>query len=109
MVADSVHPLPLPMEYVREPASVTPPRSTGAAAAPYLPAACAALVALALYAVSLGGTYIYDDVGILKVDDRLTHPAQWGRYWHESYNLGIDNLYRPLVSMTCAIQWWLHG
>jgi hypothetical protein len=75
----------------------------------YLPALASGLLALALYAVTLGGTYIYDDFGILHVDDRLTVPAKWGHYWYEPYNGGIDNLYRPLVSMTYAIQWWLHG
>src|SRR6266550_1899431 len=75
----------------------------------YAPALSSALLALALYAVSLGGTYIYDDVGILQVDERLVNPDQWKRYWYESYNQGIDNLYRPLVSMTYAVQWWLHG
>jgi hypothetical protein len=75
----------------------------------YLPALAAGLLALGLYAVTLGGTYIYDDFGILHVDERLAAPAKWGRYWYEPYNGGIDNLYRPLVSMTYAIQWWLHG
>ncbi len=77
----------------------------------HLPALASALLALALFAVSIGGTYIYDDVAIISPvhDSRLADPSQWGRYWTESYNQGVDNLYRPLVSMSYAIQWWLHG
>lgn len=73
------------------------------------PAFWSALLALALYAVCLGGTYIYDDVAIIQTDDRLTDPHQWGRYWTEAYNNGIDNLYRPLTSMSYAVEWQLHG
>lgn len=75
----------------------------------FLPAVASALLAIALFAISIGGTYIYDDVGILQLDPRLRDPAQWVKYWTESYNQGVDNLYRPLVSMSYAIQWWLHG
>jgi hypothetical protein len=76
---------------------------------PSLPAIGAALLALALFAVTLGGTYVYDDFDVFQLDNRLRDPSQWGRYWTESYNGGVDNLYRPLVSMTYAVQWWLHG
>jgi hypothetical protein len=68
-----------------------------------------ALLGVALFAVSVGGTYIYDDITIIERDERLTDPSRWHRYWTESYNQGVDNLYRPLVSMTYAVQWWLHG
>ena len=74
------------------------------------PALASALLAAALFAVTLGGTYIYDDLYIIGVDTRLKDPAQWGKYWTKDYfNGGVDNLYRPLVSMSYAIQWWLHG
>ena len=75
----------------------------------FAPAIVSALLALALFSVTLGGTYIYDDVAVIETDKRLKDPSQWWRYWKESYNQGVDNLYRPLVSMTYAIQWWLHG
>ncbi len=74
------------------------------------PALISALVALSLYSLTLGGTYVYDDRYIVGTDPRLAHPAQWGQYWTKDYfNGGPDNLYRPLVSMSYAIQWWLHG
>src|SRR5439155_23772183 len=73
------------------------------------PAAISAAFAIALYAVSIGGTYVYDDWDILFNDSRVAHPGQWKQFWTESYNGGVDNLYRPLVSMTYATQWRLHG
>lgn len=73
------------------------------------PAIVAAAAALALFAVTLGGTFIYDDFDVFELDSRLREPARWGEYWTRSYNGGVDNLYRPLVSMTYAAQWWLHG
>src|SRR5437868_391636 len=75
-----------------------------------LPAAASAALALALYAITLGGTYIYDDRPILQQDPRLTSPARWKELWTRDYfNGGPDNLYRPLVSTTYALQVWGHG
>ena len=37
----------------------------------WLPAALSALVAFAVFAVTLAGTYIYDDVVVAKADARL--------------------------------------
>lgn len=74
------------------------------------PAAAAALLALAVFAITLGGTYIYDDVSIIQLDERISNPRLWYQYWTKDYfNGALDNLYRPLVSMSYAIQWWLHG
>jgi protein O-mannosyl-transferase len=74
------------------------------------PALASAALALALYVVTVGGTYIYDDVQIIEKDTRIQSPAQWKQLWTKDYfNGGIDNLYRPLTSQTFAIQWWLHG
>src|SRR5688572_6616148 len=74
------------------------------------PALAAAGLALALYAVTLGGTYVYDDLFIARDDPRLRDPAHWGAYWTRDYFLGgVDRLYRPLVSMSYALQWQVHG
>src|SRR5438874_2440501 len=73
------------------------------------PAALAALVALILYGVTLGGSYVYDDT-ILHEDPRFTHPGLWARFWTKDYMPGaVDKLYRPLTCMTFAVQYWLHG
>jgi protein O-mannosyl-transferase len=72
-------------------------------------AAVVALLAGALYAVSLGGTYVYDDVPVVQHDSRLQPKVRWGYLWTRGYNRGVDRLYRPLVTTSYAIEWWLHG
>ncbi len=84
-------------------------RFTHLLAHPAAPAIASALAALIVYTITLGGTFVYDDFDVFNNDARLRAPAQWWRYWTESYNGGVDNLYRPLVSMTYALQWMLHG
>jgi protein O-mannosyl-transferase len=81
----------------------SPPRS-------YTPAVLSAALAIALYAITLGGTKIYDDAFIVGQDPRIHHPALWGQYWTKDwFNGGLDNLYRPLVSQSFALEMWLHG
>ncbi len=73
------------------------------------PAVLSALAALIVYAVTLGGTYVYDDRYIVQADPRIWG-SKWGEIWTKDYfNGGADNLYRPLVSMTYAIQAKVHG
>jgi hypothetical protein len=67
------------------------------------------LAALILYAITLGGSYVYDDT-ILHEDPRFTHPALWWKFWTDQYMPGaVDRLYRPLTCMTFAVQYSLHG
>jgi hypothetical protein len=74
------------------------------------PSIVSAIFACALYAVTICGSYVYDDVARVHDDPRYASPAQWGKLWTEAYALdSIDNLYRPLTSTTYAIEWWLHG
>jgi hypothetical protein len=85
-------------------------RNDGSRFARAVPALAAAGLALALYAVTLGGTYVYDDLYIVRDDPRLHDPSLWGAYWTRDYFLGgVDRLYRPLVSMSYAVQWQLHS
>src|SRR6476661_1770969 len=68
------------------------------------PVLASAALALALYAVTLAGTYVYDDVFIVREDPRLHDPSRWAEYWVTDYFAGgIDKLYRPLVSMSFAL------
>ncbi len=75
----------------------------------WLPAIASAMLGILVFSVSIGGTYIYDDPLVIQEDPRIAHPGQWYRFWTEKYIPNVDNLYRPLVSMSYAIQWWLHG
>jgi hypothetical protein len=75
-----------------------------------LPAICAAIAALSLYAITLAGTYIYDDLEIIIADPRLANVQLWKEFWTKDYFYGgPDNLYRPLVSMSYAVQVRMHG
>ena len=84
--------------------------ATPTARRPVAPAALAAVVAALLYAVTLAGTYVYDDVPVVRDDPRVHSVAVWGQLWTGDYfDGGSDRLYRPLVSTSYAVQWWLHG
>lgn len=68
------------------------------------------MAALAVFAVTLGGTFVYDDLHVLYNDPRIANPRLWWQFWTRGYvPEAVDNLYRPLVSMSYAIQWQLHG
>ena len=73
------------------------------------PALVAAGVAIVLYAVLLGGGFAYDFYGITRNDTHLRRPSEWAAYWADSYNGGVDNLYRPLTSTAFAIQAYFNG
>ncbi len=73
-------------------------------------AVAAAVLAVLLYAVTLAGTYAYDDLSIVRDDARVRSPARWGQLWTGDYfDGGSDRLYRPLVSTSYAVEWLLHG
>lgn len=67
------------------------------------------LAAILCYALTLNGTFIYDDVELLLEDPRLNDPARWRELFTRSFNGGEDNLYRPLVSLSFLLQHRLHG
>jgi protein O-mannosyl-transferase len=71
---------------------------------PGAPALVAALAALLVYACTLRGTFVYDDVYIAKDDPRLAQVSTWRQFWTAPYMNGPDKLYRPLTSMTYALQ-----
>ena len=75
-----------------------------------IPALISAAMAMAIYLVTVWGTYVYDDIPIVLNDPRVRQPHLWGKLWTSDYfNGGLENLYRPLVSSSYAIEWWLHG
>jgi len=65
------------------------------------------LVAAAIFSITLNGTFVYDDVLIILEDVRLANPARWGELWVTSYNFNADNLYRPMLSQSLAVQVWM--
>lgn len=73
------------------------------------PAVVSALLALALYAITLGGTFIYDDVSIVLQDPRMASPGLWKYFWTQPYVPTVDKVYRPLLSLSFAVQHLLHG
>jgi protein O-mannosyl-transferase len=64
-------------------------------------------VALAVFAAGANGTFVYDDVPIIQLNPSLGDPSNWLGLWRKSYNDNVDNLYRPMVIQTFAIQAWL--
>ncbi len=68
-----------------------------------------ATLGMLLYAVTLAGTYVYDDASVIAMDPRVSDPSLWGRFFTETYNAGVDNLWRPLTSLSFALQAQLHG
>jgi hypothetical protein len=76
----------------------------------WLPAVASAALAVAVYAHTLAGTFIYDDTFQAMNDPRLADMRLWKNYLTEGYFPGAaDNLWRPLVSLSYAIQHRLHG
>ena len=65
-----------------------------------------AFLCLGLYAGALSNDFIFDDVPVIKHDQRVTQ-GQYIRllteeYWTEGHK---DRLYRPLVSLSYALNW----
>jgi hypothetical protein len=60
--------------------------------------------------VGAGGAWPVCDAWIIQLDPRITHPNLWRQIWTRDYFSGsVDRLYRPLITHSYAIQWWLHG
>lgn len=74
----------------------------------YVPALLSGIAGIVIFAVALGGTYIYDDTLVILRDPRVRNPQYWHYFWTRPYNSGPENLFRPLASMSYALQWWLH-
>jgi len=75
-----------------------------------LPPMLAALMALGLYAVTLGGSFVFDDAPVVLSDPRVRGPGHWTDfltqgYWQDS----ADPLWRPLVSYSYLAEYRLHG
>lgn len=70
----------------------------------------AGLLGFCLYAITLRGTYIYDDEYIAREDPRLHSESLWPKFWTQAwFPKGQDRLYRPLASASFAVEWQLFG
>lgn len=70
----------------------------------------AALLGVCLYAVTLRGTYIFDDEFFVRDDPRLHSVSEWPKFWTQAYfPTSQDRLYRPLTSMSYAVEWQIFG
>lgn len=72
------------------------------------PALASAIASLLVYCVTLHGTFVYDDRPVVQNDPRLA-PSRWHEYLTKPYLSGVDKLYRPLTSMSFAVERWLMG
>ncbi len=67
------------------------------------------MLGVLLYAVTVPGTFVYDDVLLLMLDERLGPQIDWLAYLTDGYHHGVDNLYRPLTSLSFALQYRFAG
>ena len=75
-----------------------------------LPPIASALLGLLVFAITLRGTYIYDDIKIVRTDPRVLEPGQWYQLWTQPFfQHSVDKLYRPLISTSFALENYLHG
>lgn len=66
-----------------------------------------ALLAVAVYALSVGHGFTYDDVHIVRDNERLHSIANWRRILTAPW--WADALYRPLTALTLAADWSVSG
>ncbi len=65
-----------------------------------------------VYANGLTGTFTYDDKAIIRDNPRLRAPSRVGEIFRTSYfggGQGSGSNYRPVLLLTYAAQWWIHG
>jgi len=83
--------------------------STGRASGRWAALAAGGL-AVALHAITLGGTYVYDDKDVVRDDPRVRETGHWLQLLKGPYLPGApDPLYRPVTSLSFAAQWRVHG
>jgi hypothetical protein len=70
----------------------------------------AVILAAALYAVTIRGTFVWDDRYIASADPRLQDASGWRLFFIQAYRPNaVDNLWRPLTSLTYWVQWRMGG
>ena len=71
-----------------------------------------AAVCIAAYANGLTGTFTYDDKAIVRDNPRIRLPSRVPEIFSTSYfgsPRGSGTAYRPVLLLSYAVQWWIHG
>ena len=69
-------------------------------------------VCFVVYANGLTGTFTYDDKAIVRDNPRLRTPARVREIFRTSYfggGQGSGSNYRPVLLLSYAAEWWIHG
>ena len=80
-----------------------------------LPRSQAAVLLLACvltYANAVGGGFTYDDKAIVRDNPRIQTPANFPKIFTTTYfggPRGSGTAYRPVLLVSYAVQWWIHG
>ena len=64
------------------------------------------------YANGIGGDFTYDDKAIVRDNPRIRAPARVSEIFTTSYfggPRGTGSVYRPVLLLSYAVQWWMHG
>jgi tetratricopeptide (TPR) repeat protein len=64
------------------------------------------------YANGLGGGFTYDDKAIVRDNPRIRSPGNVSQIFATSYfggPRGAGTVYRPVLLLSYAVQWWIHG
>ena len=64
------------------------------------------------YANGLGGGFTYDDKAIVRDNPRIRAPGNVSQIFTTSYfggSRGSGTVYRPVLLLSYAVQWWIHG
>jgi tetratricopeptide (TPR) repeat protein len=67
---------------------------------------------LITYANGLGGGFTYDDKAIVRDNPRIRSPGNVSQIFATSYfggPRGAGTVYRPVLLLSYAVQWWIHG
>ncbi|MGE5276276.1 MAG: hypothetical protein ACM3SU_04720, partial [Acidobacteriota bacterium] len=64
------------------------------------------------FANGLTGEFTYDDKAIVRDNVRIQSPSTLGQIFETSYfggPRGSGTAYRPMLLLSYAVQWWIHG
>ena len=70
------------------------------------------LACIVTYANGIGGNFTYDDKAIVRDNPRIRTPARVSEIFTTSYfggPRGTGSVYRPVLLLSYAVEWWIHG